>query len=341
MAIPSIQSAILLSFLVLFLGPYLQTAKLCSCSDDHKVGNCHSIERLALLDFKKGVEDPSNRLSSWRLDNEDCCKWHGVGCNNVTGYVEELDLNTIKDTAQATELSGGISPALAQLKHLKYLDLSDNAFRKHSGSVHRLSQGVEELQFLSHLTSLEYLGLSGSDLSKTGESLQYINRLHSLSELHLSGCKLSSFPLMTNFTTTLSVLDLSFNYFGGFFFKAILNFTALQSLDLSWTEIQGPIPKAIEQKTSLKTLRLGFNDLTGPIPDVLANFTSLECLDLEDNHLEGPIPLSFGAFCKLKELSLSGNNISGEITEFVNGISLCRPNSLLETLDLEQGTKLI
>ncbi|KAK9127413.1 hypothetical protein Syun_016210 [Stephania yunnanensis] len=91
--------------------------------------------------------------------------------------------------------------------------------------------------------------------------------------------------------------------------------------------------------TSLKTLLLGLNDLTGPIPDVLANFTSLECLDLEDNHLEGPIPLSFGAFCKLKELSLSRNNISGEITEFVNGISLCRPNSLLETLELEQ-TKL-
>ncbi|KAK9127376.1 hypothetical protein Syun_016173 [Stephania yunnanensis] len=370
MAIPSIQSAILLSFLVLFLGPNLQTAKLCSCSDDHKVGNCHSIERLALLDFKKGVEDPSNRISSWRLENEDCCKWHGVGCNNVTGYVEELDLNNIKDTTQATELSGGISPALAQLKHLKYLDLSHNAFggipNQFIGSVKelryldlswnyfegRISQqlgnlshlhhldlsysrfSIQELQFLSHLTSLEYLGLSGSDLSETGESLQYINRLHSLSELHLSFCKLSSFPLMTNFTTTLSVLDLSFNNFGGFFFKAILNFTALQSLDLSATEIQGPIPKAIEQKTSLKTLRLGLNELTGPIPDVLANFTSLECLGLHNNHLEGPIPLSFGAFCKLKELSLARNNISGEITEFVNGLSLCRPNSLLEILDL-------
>ncbi|KAK9127429.1 hypothetical protein Syun_016226 [Stephania yunnanensis] len=370
MAIASIQSAILLSFLVLFLGPYLQTAKLCSCSDDHKVGNCHSIERLALLDFKKGVEDLSNRLSSWRLENEDCCKWHGIGCNNVTGYVEELDLNTIKDTAQATILSGRISPALAQLKHLKYLDLSHNAFRRipdqFIGSVKELryldlswnrfegrilqqlgnlsylhhldlsynSFSIQELQFLSHVTSLEYLGLSGSDLSKIGESLQYINRLHSLSELHLSFCKLSSFPLMTNFTTTLSVLDLSFNNFGGFFFKAILNFTALQSLDLSATKIQGPIPKAIDHMTSLKTLRLGLNDLTGPIPDVLANFTSLECLDLEDNHLEGPIPLSFGALCKLKELSLSRNNISGEITEFVNGISLCRPNSLLETLQL-------
>ncbi|KAK9127385.1 hypothetical protein Syun_016182 [Stephania yunnanensis] len=287
MAIPSIQSAILLSFLVLFLGPYLQTAKLCSCSDDHKVGNCHSIERLALLDFKKGVEDPSNMLSSWRLDNEDCCKWHGVGCNNVTGYVKELDLNTIKDLEQTTRLRGGISPALAQLKHLKYLDLSENYFEG------RIPQQLGNLSHLHHL-----------DLSNNRFSIQELQFLYHL--------------------TSLEYLDL----------VAILNFTTLQSLDLSATEIQGPIPKAIEQMTSLKTLRLGVNDLTGPIPDVLANLTSLQCLDLEHNHLEGPIPLSFGAFCKLKELYLSRNNISGEITEFVNGIYLCRPNSLLEIFNL-------
>ncbi|KAK9127414.1 hypothetical protein Syun_016211 [Stephania yunnanensis] len=60
-AIASIQSAILLSFLVLFPRPYLQTAKLCSCGDDHK---CHSIERLALLDFKKVIVDSIDRLST-------------------------------------------------------------------------------------------------------------------------------------------------------------------------------------------------------------------------------------------------------------------------------------
>ncbi|KAK9127426.1 hypothetical protein Syun_016223 [Stephania yunnanensis] len=177
MAIASIQSAILLSFLVLFLGPYLQTAKLCSCSDDHKVGKCHSIERLALLDFKKGVEDPSNLLSTWRLENEDCCKWHGVGCNNVTGYVEELDLNAIKNKAQATRLSGGISPALAQLKHLKYLDLRDNAFRnipdQFIGSVKELryldlSRNCFEgrlPQQLGNLSYLHHLGLSDTCFS--------------------------------------------------------------------------------------------------------------------------------------------------------------------------------
>ncbi|KAK9127380.1 hypothetical protein Syun_016177 [Stephania yunnanensis] len=291
---------------------------------DQFIGSVKEL-RLALLDFKKGVEDPSNMLSSWRLDNEDCCKWHGVGCNNVTGIPDQF-IGSVKEL-RYLDLSGNyfegrIPQQLGNLSHLHHLDLSKNLF------------SIQELQFLSQLTSLEYLDLSRSDLSKTGESLQYINRLHSLSELHLSDCQLSSFPLMTNFTTTLSVLDLSRNNFGGFFFKAILNFTTLQSLDLSATEIQGPIPKAVEQMTSLKTLRLGLNDLTGPIPDVLANLTSLECLDLEHNHHEGPIPLSFSAFCKLKELYLSRNNISGEIAEFVNGISLCRPNSLLETLEL-------
>ncbi|KAK9153991.1 hypothetical protein Sjap_001471 [Stephania japonica] len=371
MATASIQSASLLLSVLIFVGSFLQTTKLCSCSDNHKVGNCHSIERLALLDFKKGVVDPSNRLSSWRQDEEDCCKWHGVGCNNATGYVEKLDLRN--PFHLVSPFMGGISPTLAQLKHLSYLDLSRNSFdsipNQFIGSIKELRYldlssncfrgripqqlgnlsnlnhlglsrtcfSVQELQFLSHLTSLEYLDLSGLDLSKTGESLQYINRLNSLSELHLSGCQLSSFPLFTNFTTTLSVLDLSINNFEGLIFKAFVNFTSLQSLNLSTNRIQVPIPKTIGQMTSLRTLRLGKNDLTGPI-DVLANLTSLECLDLDTNHLEGPIPLSFGGFCKLKELYLSRNNISGEITKFVNAISSCLPNSL-ETLESSQ-TKL-
>ncbi|KAK9153985.1 hypothetical protein Sjap_001465 [Stephania japonica] len=383
MVIASFQSAILLLFFPLLLGPYLQTAKLCSSSDDHKVG-CHSIEKLALLNFKKGVVDLSNRLSSWQLDDEDCCKWLGVGCNNVTGYMEKLDLHSPNYMAR---LSGSVSPALAHLKYLKYLDLSYNSFdsipsfigsikelryldlswncfrgrippqlgnltKLHHLGLSQTCFSAQELQFLSHLTSLEYLDLSWLDLSRTGESLQHINRLPSLSELHLYRCRLSYLPPSTNFTTTLSVLDLSDNYFDdsirlslsnfrnlvvldlshnnfkGPIFKAILNFTSLQSLDLAGNGIQVPIPKAIGQMTSLRTLLLGENDLIGPIPDVLANLTSLEFLDLSYNHLEGPIPLRFGGLCKLKELYLSRNNISGEITEFVNAISSCRPNNL-------------
>ncbi|CAL2271437.1 unnamed protein product [Prunus armeniaca] len=62
----------------------LETIKPGLCSDDHNVG-CIDIERKALLKLKQGLMDPSGRLLSWV--GEDCCKWSGVGCNNITGRV--------------------------------------------------------------------------------------------------------------------------------------------------------------------------------------------------------------------------------------------------------------
>lgn len=50
---------------------------------------CIEIERDALLRFKKELEDPSNRLSSW-IPEVDCCKWVGVHCDSLTGHVKEL-----------------------------------------------------------------------------------------------------------------------------------------------------------------------------------------------------------------------------------------------------------
>ncbi|KAH0972895.1 hypothetical protein GBA52_025051 [Prunus armeniaca] len=67
----------------------LETIKLGFCNDDNSVG-CTDIERKALLKLKQGLTDPSDRLSSWV--GEDCCKWSGVGCNNITGRVNMLDL---------------------------------------------------------------------------------------------------------------------------------------------------------------------------------------------------------------------------------------------------------
>ncbi|MCI32403.1 receptor-like protein kinase, partial [Trifolium medium] len=40
-------------------------------------------EEEALLEFKEGLKDPSNLLSSWTI-GKDCCNWKGVGCNTTT-----------------------------------------------------------------------------------------------------------------------------------------------------------------------------------------------------------------------------------------------------------------
>lgn len=98
---------------------------------DAKVG-CTERERQALLHFKQGVVDDFGMLSSWvnGEDKRDCCKWRGVECNNQTGHVISLDLHGTGYYGMGFHqyLGGRIDPSLAELQHLKHLNLSWNHF---------------------------------------------------------------------------------------------------------------------------------------------------------------------------------------------------------------------
>ncbi|GMY36125.1 receptor like protein 30 [Fagus crenata] len=49
---------------------------------------CIERERQALLEFKKGLIDDYNRLSSWGSEDakKNCCSWEGVQCSKQTGH---------------------------------------------------------------------------------------------------------------------------------------------------------------------------------------------------------------------------------------------------------------
>lgn len=89
---------------------------------------CHEKEKQALLRIKHALTDPTNRLSSWSV-NEDCCGWTGVHCDNMSGRVVELHLGNWNDPSAIGPygiLGGEISPALLELQFLSHLDLSYN-----------------------------------------------------------------------------------------------------------------------------------------------------------------------------------------------------------------------
>ncbi|KAF2316405.1 hypothetical protein GH714_041746 [Hevea brasiliensis] len=207
---------------------------------------CIESEREALLQFKLGLKDPSNRLSSWDRD-VDCCEWPGVICDNLTNHVLELHLRSLSENEyygsnatgdyyeymERSTFRGKISQSLLNLKHLKCLGLSNNNFEgihipKFLGSMkslrylnfsgagfggmipHQLGnlsnlqylnlEGdgyyyyeiyVENLDWISNLSSLEFLDLSSVDLSKALDWLDAMNKLPSLVELHLSYCSLN------------------------------------------------------------------------------------------------------------------------------------------------------
>ena len=80
---------------------------------------------------------------------------------------------------------------------------------------------ANNLRWMSHLSSMQYLDLNSDNLHTKVDWLQAMSKFSSFSELYLNGCQLDS-------------LNPSFEFF---------NFTSLQVLDLSRNNFSHEIPK--------------------------------------------------------------------------------------------------
>ncbi|KAJ7969956.1 Leucine-rich repeat receptor protein kinase [Quillaja saponaria] len=347
---------------------------------------CNEKERQVLLSFKQKLNDPSNRLVSWSAQQQDCCKWIGVTCNNITGRVTELNLTTPLDSG-FLELSGEINPSLLELKFLTHLDLSLNYF-VHStipsflGSLESLRHldlsfsgfkgliprqlgnlsnlqyldlgynyalSVDNLDWVSSLSSLEYLGLSGVDLHEQLAWPQVLCTLPSILELHLVSCQIddnmippevhSNFtslqvldlannnlnhgipPWISNFSTSLSELDLGNNFMQGEIPHFILEFQRLKKLDLQGNQFNGRIPESIVLFKHLESIILHNNSFNGPFPSSLVNLTFLRMLNLGHNQLNGSFPETLGFLSNLEELYLGNNLLTGGVPKTIGLLS--------------------
>ncbi|KAG6492942.1 hypothetical protein ZIOFF_047913 [Zingiber officinale] len=74
---------------------------------------CIEKERRALLCMRSGFPDVDRWLSP--LKGDECCSGEGVGCNNITGHVIELDLSAPDDMTPTNKSE--VNPLLFELKH--------------------------------------------------------------------------------------------------------------------------------------------------------------------------------------------------------------------------------
>ncbi|THG05985.1 hypothetical protein TEA_000243 [Camellia sinensis var. sinensis] len=252
---------------------------------------------LSRQSFKRKHEQ-SGSLSLSREVEDDCCKWEGVVCNNLTGHVLELHLqnpNTSFDFDyelndywfKKSALRGEINPSLLNLKLLKHLDLSLNDF-----------EGMPIPSFIGSLANLRYLNLSKAGFVGTiPHQLGNLSSLHFLSLKSFLKMDVENLQWLLNLSH-LGHLDLSYvNLTKAPNWLQIFSLTSPISLDLSGeifvgrlegfreNGFQGPFTKVFQNMTSLEYLDLSHNELEGPFPVLLLNMTSLQHLDLSSNIL--------------------------------------------------------
>ncbi|KAL4633498.1 hypothetical protein ACB092_04G126800 [Castanea dentata] len=295
---------------------------------------CHYDESFALLQFKESfIIDHSvsfetstyPKVSSWKLENDDCCSWDGVGCDKDTGHVISLDLSS-------SCLYGSInsSSSLFRLVNLQRLILLDNDF-----DLSRIPVGIRQL---SNLTYLD-LYASGFAGQIPAEIFQLTGLIYlSLSHNNFTGPVPSSFGNLTE----LIHLDLSMNNFPGPVPSSFGNLTELIYLDLSYNNFAGPVPSSFGNLTKLINLDLSYNNfnrgaldwigkqtnfiqlglanlnLNGSIPFFIQNLTQLTYLNLDSCNLTGHIPSRLANLTQLDDLRLGKNGLHGSIPSWIS-----------------------
>ncbi|XVF85235.1 hypothetical protein PTKIN_Ptkin17bG0101400 [Pterospermum kingtungense] len=263
-----------------------------------------------------------------------------VSANNFLGMPIPNSIGSLKNLKHldlsSANFSGMVPPNLGNLSNLVYLDLE-------KGLSNTEDLWVSDLDWLSGLSSLQYLNLAYVNLSKASTTWpQAINMLPSLLELRFTSCQLYDFPQTLPFVnfTSLQKLDLSYNKFSSPLPNWIFNFTDLvelklgssnltgllptvpegnlcnlQVLDLSLNSVEGKLSESLGSVANLDQLDLSKNLLSGPLPKSVGNLSSLGLLDLSFNRLSGTIPEGIGQLWRLFKLSLYGNSFEGGITE--------------------------
>ncbi|KAM4119109.1 hypothetical protein ACJW30_03G034900 [Castanea mollissima] len=278
---------------LLFLIPLLH-AIATNCFAARQPVLCHDDESSALLRIKQSFHwnlnscfDPSDyppKISSWKVEgvDTDCCSWDGVECNEETGHVIGLDLNS--SCLYGSMLSNS---SLFSLVHLRRLNLAYNHFNSS-----QIPSGF------SRLSGLTYLNLSASSFS--GQIPLNISELS----------KLTSLDLSYNFMLHLRSLQ-----------GLVQNLTRLKDLSLKYVQISSPVPEILGNLSCLRTLYLTGCGLHGEFPPGIFKLPNLQDLRVVDNpDLMGYLP-EFHSSSPLKILSLAGTSFSGKLPDSIGNLN--------------------
>eukprot|EP00252_Welwitschia_mirabilis_P006278 TRINITY_DN17119_c0_g1_i1.p1 TRINITY_DN17119_c0_g1~~TRINITY_DN17119_c0_g1_i1.p1 ORF type:complete len:989 (-),score=21.86 TRINITY_DN17119_c0_g1_i1:104-2839(-) len=227
------------------------------------------------------------------------------------------------------DASGPLPVRLTELRSLRFLNISNNAFNgalplnlseltnlEVFDAYNNNLSGPLPLAF-TRISGLRYLDLGGNYFA--GNIPEDYSDITSLQYLGLHGNSLSGrIPASLGLLQNLTTLRLGYyNVFDGGIPAELGNLKQLVYLDISSCNISGRIPPELGGLRNLEIMFLHANALSGPLPKELGALKRLASLDLSNNNLEGEIPDEFKGLTSLKLLNLFMNRLHGEVPEFI------------------------
>ncbi|GLJ13538.1 hypothetical protein SUGI_0214820 [Cryptomeria japonica] len=291
-------------WVVLFLA---MLASPCSCSSS-LWGGCPPHELSALNLFKQHLLDPYDSLASWK--GLYCCSWKGITCHSLTGHVTCVDFSPFgyfSFSAVVRNSSSQIFPALFQLQHLEYLDLTGTDLSPLSIPSH-----LPSLSTLTHL-SLHHCGLTGRIPSEIG-NMSRLTFLDISDNYALSG----PIPGEIGNMSCLTFLDISYNSELETRQSSswIRNLRGLEHLGLPDVNLTRDVVESVASLPNLTSLVM--SETSGTPLSPLGNLTSLSHLELVGTYFtQQPFPIWISNLTSLVSLCLGEYSISSSMPSAV------------------------
>nr|GEU45335.1 hypothetical protein [Tanacetum cinerariifolium] len=361
--------------------PEVLSAHMYMCLGAENTTICSEQERSALLKFKQSIIDEFGMLSTWVVGDE-CCRWKGVDCDVATGSVVGLSLRghviwnsnyfpesypvdkdhsfTIgKDYYKNLDsldnednylVGDEVMSSLAELTHLKSLDLSGNNFRKaqipefigsfrHLAYLNLSNAGFSGIipPHLGNLSNLEVLDLSSPRQDLMADDMTWAFGLKFLKNLDLSGVNLiRAQSLNMVFHNIPSLINVSLSHCSlnnahlGPHPHSSKTLSNIEYLDLSKNFFKDQMPVFLQNMTSLAFLDLSNSDfsMTWTFVNLLIMIPSLSELHLSgcglhNEHLS-PTHLNVSTRSNIQHLDLSLNSLQGRFPSFLTNMKSLR-----------------
>ncbi|MFQ6652328.1 hypothetical protein Gotur_024254, partial [Gossypium turneri] len=264
----------------------LTSLKMLSLSYNQFYGNISTLQSLTLLE---SLDLSFNQFSG-----------------NISALESLTSLQSLDVSNNKFHIPSSLRP-LFNLSNLKHLHVDNNTihddghemshsltprFQLTSISLSCWGSGGSFPQFLYHQSELQYVDLSNTYFKVDQFPFWLLDNNTMLMTLYLDNCSLSgTFQVPSRVYSTLSLLDISNNAFGGNIPVRIgAHLPFLAYLNMSKNCFNGSIPFSFGDMSLLQVLDLSNNQLSGEIPEHMAVGRSLLIfLALSNNKLQGSI----------------------------------------------------